>query len=115
MAVRKYQELLAWQKAIALVTDVYEVTRTFLADGQGRASSGEFLQFLCHARGSLFEIETQIILAGKLDYLSDEQRDGRMERISEVGRILNGVISSLQKRKQQQPLATSNQPSATSH
>ncbi len=121
MPVKKYQELIAWQKAIALVTDVYEATRTFprdeiygltsqlrraavsipsnIAEGQGRASSGEFLQFLCHARGSLFEVETQIIVANNLGYLSDEERDALVEKISELGRILNGLITSVHARK----------------
>jgi four helix bundle protein len=134
MTVKTYQDLIAWQKAIALVTVVYEATRSFqrdevygltsqhrraavsilsnIAEGQGRASSGEFIQFLCHARGSLYEVETQIIVANLLNYLSNEQRDPLIEKISELGRILNGLITSLQSRKKR---ISGHQPLATSH
>jgi four helix bundle protein len=127
VAVKTYQELIAWQKGIALVTEVYEATRSFprdeiygltsqlrraavsipsnIAEGQGRASSGEFVQFLCHARGSLYEVETQVIVASNLKYLSQTQRDSLDEKISELGRILNGLITSIETRKKR--LATS--------
>jgi four helix bundle protein len=123
VSVRKYQELIAWQKAVELVTGIYDATRVFprdevygltsqlrraavsiasnIAEGQGRASSGEFIQFLCHARGSLYEVETQIIIANNLNYLSDNMRDALVEKISELGRILNGFITSLQLRKKE--------------
>ncbi len=90
--VRSYRDLVVWQKAIALVTDVYRCTRTFpkeeiyglsaqlrraavsvpsnIAEGQGRVSTGEFRQFLGHARGSLLEVETQLEIARNLEYLS---------------------------------------------
>ena len=126
MVVKKYQELIAWQKGIALVTEVYKVSANFphnemygltsqlrraaisvpsnIAEGQGRASSGEFIQFLCHARGSLYEVETQIIVSTNLGYISTEEADAVIERISELGRILNGLITSLHARRN---LATS--------
>ena len=121
MTVKTYQDLVAWQKGIGLVTLVYESTSGFpheemygltsqmrraavsipsnIAEGQGRASSGEFVQFLCHARGSLCEVETQTIVGHRLNYLSESQRDALIESISELGRIPNGLISSLQARK----------------
>ena len=127
MAVKTYQELIAWQKGIALVTEVYHATRSFprdetyglvsqlrraavsipsnIAEGQGRASSGEFVQFLCHARGSLYEVETQVIVASNLNYLSQTQRNSLNEKIAELGRILNGLITSVETRKKR--LATS--------
>jgi four helix bundle protein len=95
--LHSYRELIAWQKAVDLVTETYALTQNFprdeiysltgqlrrsavsvpsnIAEGQGRATKGEFIQFLCHARGSLFEFETQLVTAGKLAYISpDEER-----------------------------------------
>ena len=92
--ISSYRSLVVWQKAVDLVTDVYAATSVFprhelfgltsqlrrcavsvpsnIAEGQGRATKGEFIQFLCHARGSLFELETQLHIACKLGYLSVE-------------------------------------------
>lgn len=88
----EYQKLEAWQMAMALAEAVYKTTRTFpkeevygltsqirravvsipsnIAEGAARASAKEFMQFLLIARGSAAELETQLLLAGKLGYLS---------------------------------------------
>jgi four helix bundle protein len=66
-----------------------------IAEGQGRATKGEFIQFLCHARGSLFELQTQLIIAAKLKYLDPEQENRLLEESTEVARILNGLLTSL--------------------
>jgi four helix bundle protein len=118
--LKHYQQLIAWQKAIALVTEIYSATKSFprdeiygltsqlrraavsvpsnIAEGQGRATKGEFVQFLCHARGSLYEVETQMAIAANLHYLAPDRRDMLSNRITELGRILNGLIASLQKK-----------------
>ena len=123
MQARRYQDLIAWQKAIALVKKVYEVTGSFpqketfgltsqmrrsavsipsnIAEGQGRATRGAFHQFLGHARGSLYELETQFVIASELQYISAEQGDRLLADSSELGRILNALISSVS--KQQMP------------
>jgi len=110
-----YRDLLVWQKAIELVTDIYRVTRGFpkdelygltsqirraavsipsnIAEGQGRLTRGEFRQFLGQARGSYAELETQLIIARNLGYLS--QPGNLIEQLAEVGRLLNGLLSSL--------------------
>lgn len=115
--LRSYKDLVVWQKAMALVADVYRVTRGFpreeifglasqmrrsavsipsnIAEGQGRATRGEFVQFLGHARGSLFELDTQVSIAGSLDYLTQEVEQQIAAKITEVALILNGLLTSL--------------------
>ncbi len=106
---------------MALALDVYRSTQTFprtetyglvsqlrraavsvpsnIAEGQVRLSTGEFRQFLGNARGSLMEIETQILLARELNHLERDETDGLLNAAAEVGRILNGLLNSLPNRK----------------
>jgi four helix bundle protein len=113
-----YRDLIVWQKATALVTEIYRATRDFpreemfgltsqlrrsavsaasnIAEGQGRMSKGEFRQFLGQARGSLIEMETQLVIAGNLGFLTPESVAGLMDRSGEVSRLLHGLIKSLQ-------------------
>jgi len=112
-----YRELLVWQKAMALVREIYIQTRGFpkeeayglaaqmrrsavsvpsnIAEGQGRLSKGEFKQFLGMARGSLLELETQILIAGDLHYIDKQQSDALVAQSQEVLRMLNGLLDSL--------------------
>lgn len=66
-----------------------------IAEGQGRLSPGEFKQFLGHARGSVFEIETQLRIAHDLGYLSRQATKDLLDRVQEIGRILSGLLASL--------------------
>jgi four helix bundle protein len=66
-----------------------------VAEGQGRLSKGEFRQFLGQARGSLLELETQIVIAGNLGYFEQQQSEDLLNRSAELGRMLNGLIQSL--------------------
>lgn len=113
--VKSYRELLAWQKAIDLVESVYALTRTFpkqeqyrlvdqltravvsvpsnIAEGFGRATPKDFAHFLAQARGSLYEVETQLIIAQKLGFASDVS--GELSKMSELGKIINGLIRKL--------------------
>jgi four helix bundle protein len=113
---QSYKDLIAWQKAIKMVTEVYRITYTFpkeelyglssqlrrsavsvpsnIAEGQGRLSRGEFRQFLGMAKGSLHELETQLIISRDLGYV--DTTNPVFEQLSEVARILNGLINSLQ-------------------
>jgi four helix bundle protein len=112
-----YKDLIAWRKAMDLVTEIYRVTRSFpreelygltnqlrraavsvpsnIAEGQARFSQKEFHHFLGHARGSLVEIETQLVIAQNLGYLSPQQTRPLLDKAAELGRILNGLIASI--------------------
>jgi four helix bundle protein len=65
-----------------------------IAEGQARYSRGEFHHFLNNARGSLAEVETQILLARDLEYLPSKEANTLLVKASELGRILNGLIAS---------------------
>jgi four helix bundle protein len=117
MAVQNYKDLVAWQKAMDLVVEIYQTTADFptgerfgltnqvrraavsipsnIAEGQGRGPSQDFVRFLCIARGSLQEVETQIILATRLGYLSQDGCDRLSDRIIELAKIINGLIRSI--------------------
>jgi four helix bundle protein len=114
-----FRELVAWQQSMDLVLEVYDGTRSSpkeelygltsqirrsavsipsnIAEGQGRRSDGEFLQFLGTARGSLLELETQLLIASRLGYLPAPRSDSLLARIAELGRVLNGFMSALQR------------------
>ncbi len=120
MIVKNYSELIAWQKAMDLVEAVYGATKLFpkeelygltsqlrraavsipsnIAEGQGRKSLNEFLHFLSIAYGSLREVETQILIAGRLNYLTQPEVRRLIEFTSEVGRLINGLANSLSKK-----------------
>jgi four helix bundle protein len=103
--------------AMDLVIDVYDATKRWptaerhglidqvrrsavsvpsnVAEGQGRSASREFLHSLLIARGSLAEIETQLLLAGRLGYQDEATTGALLERADETGRLLGGLIRSL--------------------
>ena len=118
---RSYKDLVAWQRAMDLVTAVYRSTAKFpkeeqfgltsqlrraavsipsnIAEGQGRLSEKEFRHFLGQARGSLMEVETQVQIAQNLDYLNPQQTQDLLTLSAEVGRILNGLLASILKQE----------------
>jgi four helix bundle protein len=117
----KYRDLIVWQRAKALAVELYRATESFpkveiygltsqlrraaisvvsnIAEGQGRLTKGEFAHFLGQARGSLLELETQLEIACELQYMAESDFKGCMELISEVSRLLNGLINSLRSSK----------------
>ena len=117
MTVKNYTELIVWQKAMDLVEEVYKATQRFpreelygltsqirraavsvpsnIAEGQGRASTKEFLYHLSVAYGSLREVETHVMIAERLKYLRGEETLRLMGLAGEVGRLLNGLSNSL--------------------
>src|SRR5690606_9389570 len=112
---RRYQQLVVWRKAMQLVTEVYRVTGGFpdtekfglvsqmrraavslpsnIAEGTGRGTDKEFSRFLQIARGSLFELETQIEIATRLGLIS--QANGLTEHIDHLFALLSNLIRKL--------------------
>ena len=66
-----------------------------IAEGQGRHGAAEFRHFLRQAGGSLMELETQLMIAERLRYVSTESTNQILGRSAEVGKVLNGLINSL--------------------
>lgn len=118
MSHSSYTDLIAWQKGMELVANIYDATDGFpsheqfglisqlrraavsvpsnIAEGKAHYSNRDFVRFLRHARGSLAEIETQVLIAQQRKYLKSETATKLAEKIDELGRILSGLINSLQ-------------------
>lgn len=71
-----------------------------IAEGAGRRSTGEFLQFLGFARGSLAEVETLLLVAGRLAYVSPDQLTSLLADMDRIGRMLSGLVTKLKQRQQ---------------
>ena len=119
--VRHYRELLVWQKAVSWVEAIYAVTHKWpqderfgltsqirraavsvpsnIAEGCARRSTAEFVRFLSISRGSLAEVETQIIIAARLRYLDHESQTSLLDAADEISRMLAGLIAKLEERR----------------
>ena len=115
-----YQDLFAWQKSIGLALFIYELTDSYprhelfgltsqmrraaisvpsnIAEGNGRISRGEWQQFLGYARGSLLELETELIVSHRVKLVSDSQLKAALDRSAEVGRLINGLLRASSER-----------------
>lgn len=115
--VKDYRDLVVWQKAIKLAKNIYLITHEFpkhelygladqlrraavsipsnIAEGQSRQHTTEFRQFLHIALGSSSEVDTQVVIAFELGYITSEQAEALYAQISEIRRMLRGLISSL--------------------
>lgn len=69
-----------------------------IAEGHARLTTGEFRQFLGYALGSLSEIETQILIALRLGYITSAESDAMIERTSEIGKVVRGLLQSIANR-----------------
>lgn len=127
MAVKSYRDLIAWQKAMDLACASYRLTAHFpgeeryglcsqsraaavsvpskIAEGQAR-SSKEFRRFLGVSRGSLQELETQLLLAERLGFVELTKLQPVLTLADEVGRVIRGLSASLSSR-QRDGLSTS--------
>ena len=116
-ALSSYRELEAWRIAIELVESVYEVSSGFpsderfgltaqirraavsipsnIAEGYGRRRRGEYLNHLSMANGSLKEVETQLVIAGRLKFVDKEGARTTWELIQSEGRLLYRLMESL--------------------
>ena len=116
-----YEDLVVWQKGMQLVKSVYELTRTFprdekfglvsqirraavsvpsnIAEGQARHSTGEFVQFISHAEGSVAEVNTQLFLSVDLGFCTPDRTGKAIELSRELRRMLNGLRRKLQEKK----------------
>jgi four helix bundle protein len=114
---KSYRDLVVWQKAMDLVTAMYRITAGFprdeiygltsqlrraavsipsnIAEGQGRFGSAEFRRFLWLANGSLMELETQLLIAERLEYITSDTERELLREAAEVGKIFNGLVASL--------------------
>jgi four helix bundle protein len=112
-----FKDLVVWQKAMEMVTEVYRLTDGFpkrevygltdqirraavsvpsnIAEGQAHHNNREFVHFLRHSSGSLAELETQLNIAERLGYADASSTAQLLTRVHEVGRTLNGLIGSI--------------------
>ena len=118
--VSDYKDLLVWQKGITLVKRIYQITQTFpaeekfglisqmrraavsvpsnIAEGQARRTTGEFVQFISHAEGSVAELDTQLVVAIELGYCARSEAQVAFDLISELRKMLNALRRKLQAR-----------------
>jgi four helix bundle protein len=120
MSVRSYRELEVWQKAMDLVVECYKIAERFpkteiygltsqlqraavsvpanIAEGQGRSHTKEFLNHLSISYGSLMEVETHLQIAARLHYLDDSKLQTMLSNTAQIGRMLNGLMNSVNRR-----------------
>jgi four helix bundle protein len=121
MEITSYRDLKVWQAAIDLAEAVYSLSQDFpkseqygltaqmrraavsiaanIAEGHGRETTGAFIQFLRVTQGSVKELETHLIIAGRLDLASFDDSEKLLAKCNELGRMVRGLIRSLQERQ----------------
>ena len=115
--IKSYKDLQVWNKAMDLTTMVYDALKTFppkeeyglssqmrrssvsipsnIAEGYGRNSTLDYCRFLQIALGSAYELETQVELARRLDYVDNDTANKLATQLTEVGRMLNSLINKI--------------------
>lgn len=118
MKLSDYKQLLVWQKSMDLTTEIYSLVKVLpkeetyalsdqmrravvsipsnIAEGRGRFSHKEFLHFLSFSRGSLYEIETQLEVCERLNYIDKSKTDKAKSLITEISKMLNALAVSLE-------------------
>lgn len=119
-SIKSYRDLIAWQKGILLVTDVYklsskmpetekfglvsQITRAAvsipanIAEGWGRETPKNFLQFLRIARGSAMEVDTLLEIAHNTRMISSDEYNLTLAKVTEVNKIIQGLINSIKEK-----------------
>ncbi|MCK9256369.1 MAG: four helix bundle protein [Bacteroidales bacterium] len=115
--IKDFKDLIVWQKSMDLVEEVYRLVKNLpkeelyslsdqikrsaisipsnIAEGQGRKSAREFIRFLRIARASKAELETQLLLCVRINYLNTSDIDRAIDLIQEIGKMLNSLQKSL--------------------
>ena len=113
LSTQNFKDLLVWQKGMILARMIYQITREFpgderfglvvqmrraavsipsnIAEGQARHTTGEFVQFISHAEGSLAELETQLRLSVELTFCSQSEATPVLELMEELHKMLNAL------------------------
>ncbi|MGD0293269.1 MAG: four helix bundle protein [Terracidiphilus sp.] len=114
-----FKDLLVWQRAVQMTVEIYKFTSSFpvseqfgltnqlrrasvsvasnIAEGYGRSTKGEYVQFLGHARGSNCEVQTQLIISKELGFGSEQSRQLAENLSGEVSKMLVAMMTKLQK------------------
>ena len=115
--VNSHRDLLVWQRSMDLVESVYRTTARLpaseqyglvaqmrrsavsvpsnIAEGYGRQATGEYRHHLSFSRGSLLELETEVLLCRRLNYTQNDEVDAVLEEIAEISKMLGSLISKL--------------------
>jgi len=118
--IRGYRDLIVWQDSMDLVVTVYRITATFpkeeryslvnqlrraavsvpsnIAEGHGRSRTGDYLHHLSVAVGSLSEVETQVQISRRLEYIAEDDQSRLLDSCNAIAKMLGGLIRSLRKR-----------------
>lgn len=119
--ITSYRDLVVWARAMDIVVVVYQLSKQIpqsemyglisqirraavsipanIAEGYGRKTLGEYVQHLSIANGSLKELETHLLIAGRLHYVKDDEIIPALEGCSEIGRMLASLIQKLRRKR----------------
>lgn len=119
--MKSYKELIVWQKSVEAAKQVYSISKIFpssekfgltqqinrcaisipsnIAEGYGRYHKKDFIRFLSIARGSLYEMQTQLILSEELDFVESSKLEFINSLSVEIDKMLNKLIKSLKESK----------------